>query len=281
VSTSTGKIIRYLSGPLPAGASVARPVITADRSWVYYTVSAGNGSPQTYRVPFGGGLTTKVAETSGGNLVVSPDGSKMLFDARETARSARYGFTVRDVAGGTERFMPFPFPQSGDVLGYAWSPDSRQVALIRGPVLDSEKFPTQLFLLDVATGRWHLAVTFDANNGPTPEFGQLNVAWPEARRLAFVARIAGSGTVPAKHQLVYVDPRTGKLIPSVILASDPNTLSRVQVNFLDFDASGRDLIYATAGIHLSTWWSGGTAPVRLSQFSEFDTTSRVFQGGTW
>jgi hypothetical protein len=281
VSTSTGKVIRYLSGAPVAGASVARPVVSTDHRWVYYTVSAGSGPPQTYRVPFAGGPTTKVAETAGGNLVVSPDGSKLLFDAR-VAPGGRYGFTIRDLARGAERFIPFPFPQAGDVFGYAWSPDSRQVALVRGAVLDNERFPTQLFLLDVATGRWQPAVTFDANHGPAPEVGHLNVAWPAARRLAFVARIAGSGTVPGKHQLVYVDPQTGKLTPSVVLASDPNNLSRVEVNLLDFDASGRSLIYAVEGIQVSTWWFGGRAPVRVSQFAALSTdVNRAYKGGNW
>jgi Sigma-70 region 2 len=36
---------------------------------------------------------------------------------------------------------------------------------------------------------------------------------------------------------------SGKLTPSVVLASDPNKVSRVEVNLLDFDASGRFLIY--------------------------------------
>jgi len=101
------------------------------------------------------------------------------------------------------------------------------------------------------------------------------VAWPEARRLAFVAEIASSGKVPAKHQLVYVDPQTGKLTPSVVLASDPS--------FLDFDASGRYLIYGVDGIHVSTWWSGGRAPVMVSQFATLstDSGSRAYQGGNW
>jgi hypothetical protein len=281
VSTSTGKVIRYLSGPPAAGAVVSRPVVSADRRWVYYTVSAGSGPPQTYRVPFAGGPTTKVAETAGGDLVVSPDGSKLLFDAR-LAPGGRYGFTIWDLARGAERFIPFPFPPGGEVFGYAWSPDSRQVALIRGAVLDNEKFPTQLFLLDVATGRWQQAVTFDANHGPAPEFGHLNVAWPAARRLAFVARIAGSGKLPGKHQLVYVDPRTGKLTPSVVLASDPNNVSRVEVNLFDFDASGRYLIYGVDGTQMSTWWFGGRAPIKVSQFAALSTdVNRAYKGGNW
>jgi hypothetical protein len=280
VSTSTGKVIRYLSGPLPADASVSRPVVSADRVWVYYTVSAGGGPPQTYRVPLAGGPAAKVAETAGGNLVVSPDGSKLLFDARQAPRG-RYGFTIWDLARGAERFIPFPFPQAGDVFGYAWSPDGRQVALVRGAVHDNEKVPTQLFLLDVASGSWRVAVTFDANRGPVPQWSRLNVAWPAPRRLAFVARIADSDKLPGKYQLVYVDPRTGKLTPSVVLASDPNTSSRVEVNFLDFDAGGRYLIYGTARIRLSTWWFGGKAPVKVSQFSAFDNTSRAYTGGNW
>jgi hypothetical protein len=280
VSTSTGKVIRYLSGPLPADASVSRPVVSADRVWVYYTVSVGGGPPQTYRVPFAGGPTAKVAETRGGNPLVSPDGSKLLFDARQAPRG-RYGFTIRDLARGAERFLPFPLPQAGDVFGYAWRPDGRQVALVRGAVHDNEKVPTQLFLLDVASGSWRVVVTFDANRGPVPQWSRLNVAWPTPRRLAFVARIAGSDKLPGRYQLVYVDPRTGKLTLSVLLASDPNTSSRVEVNFLDFDASGRYLIYGTAWIRLSTWWFGGKAPVKVSQFSAFDNTSRAYTGGNW
>lgn len=287
VSTSTGKVIRYLTGPPAAGAWLARPVVSADRVWVYYTVNADGRLPETYRVPFAGGSTTKVAETAGGNLVVSPDGSELLFDARVVppGLSPRYGFTIRDLARGTERFTPFPFPQAGDVYGYAWSPNSRQVALIRGPVTDKERatVPTQLFLLDVATGRWQRAVTFDANHGPTPEFGNLNVAWPGARRLAFVARIAGSGTAPAKHQLVYVDPRTGRLTTSVVLASDPNAVSGVQVSSLDVDVSGRYLIYAVNGVRSTTWWFGGGAPVKVSQFTAWPIAkeSRAYTGGNW
>jgi hypothetical protein len=282
VSTSTGKVIRYLSGPPAAGTWLARPVVSVDHRWVYYTVNADGQLPRTYRVPLVGGPATKVAETAGSNLVVAPDGSKLLFDARivPPGRSARYGLAVRDLAHGTERFIPFPFPQAGDVYGYAWSPDSRQVALIRGPVTDAERatVPIQLFLLEVATGRWQQAVTFDAGHGPAPEFGQLNVAWPQARRVAFVANIAASGKLPAKHQLVGVDPRTGKLTPSVVLASNPNSASSVQVKSLDFDASGRYLIYA---VGMSTWWFGGQAPVRVSKFSAFDNTSRTYTGGNW
>jgi hypothetical protein len=280
VSTSTGKLIRYLSGPLPAGAVVSQPVVSADRVWVYYTVSADSGPPQTYRVPFVGGPTAKVADTRGGNPVVSPDGSKLLFDARQ-APGGRYGFTILDLARGAERAISFPFPQAGDILGYAWSPDGRQVALVRGAIYDNERVPTQLFLLDVASGTWRVAVTFDANRGPVPYWSRLNIAWPAPRRLAFVARVAGSDTQPGRYRLVYVDPRTGKLTPSVILASDPSAGRRVEVNFLDFDESGRYLLYGTAWVRLSTWWVGGKAPVKVSQFSAFGNTSRSYSGGNW
>jgi hypothetical protein len=81
---------------------------------------------------------------------------------------------------------------------------------------------------------------------------------------------------------VYVDPQTGKLTPSVVLASDPNNLSRVEVNLLDFDASGRSLIYAVEGIQVSTWWFGGRAPVRVSQFAALSTdVNRAYKGGNW
>jgi hypothetical protein len=70
--------------------------------------------------------------------------------------SPRYGLVVLDLASGRERFLAFPFPQAGEAFGHAWSPDSRQVALVRGPVTDGDRFPAQLCLLEVASGRYLL-----------------------------------------------------------------------------------------------------------------------------
>jgi hypothetical protein len=38
-------------------------------------------------------------------------------------------------------------------------------------VTDNERFPVQLFLLEVASGRWRTAVSFDAR-GPVPGYAE-------------------------------------------------------------------------------------------------------------
>jgi hypothetical protein len=281
VATSTGQVIRYLTGAPPAGTAPSRPALSPDRGWVYYSLTGTGGRAGTYRVPFGGGPATKVTGTAGISLAVSPDGSKLLLDARG---QLRYGLVVRDLASGRERFMAFPFPQAGDIFGLAWSPDSRQVALVRGPVTDNERFPTQLFLLEVASGRWRTAVTFDAR-GPAPIYGELGLAWPAPRRVAFVARVDGSDTAPDRYRLVGVDPRTGKLTPLAVLASDPSAIRGVRTRFLDFDAGGRYLLYGVDGLSLTTRWldtSGKRAPVEIGRFNALsDTETHAFEAGAW
>ena len=88
-------------------------------------------------------------------------------------------------------------------FGHAWRPDSRQVALVRGPVTDG---------------------------------AELNLAWPAPRRVVFIARFADSDSVPGRYRLVEVDPRTGNLTPRAALATDPSPDRRVTPRFVDFDA---------------------------------------------
>jgi hypothetical protein len=284
VATSTGRVVRYLTGPAPAGGDwPTRPALSPDRAWVYYSLTGAGGRAATYRVPFGGGPATKVTGTVGISLAVSPDGSKLLLDARNGPRW-RYGLVVRDLASGRERFMAFPFPQAGDIFGLAWSPDSRQVALVRGPITDNERFPTQLFVLEVASGHWRTAVSFDAG-GPAPIYGELGLAWPAPRRVAFVARVADSDTAPGRYRLVVVDPRTGKLTPLAVLASDPSAIRGVRTRLLDFDAGGRYLLYGVDGPSLTTRWldtSGKRAPVEIGRFNALsDTETHAYEAGAW
>jgi len=96
-----------------------------------------------------------------------------------------------------------------------------------------------------------------------------------------VAR-TGSDTAAGSYRLVGVDPQTGKLTPSAVLASDPNSTSRLQLDFLDFDVRGRYLLYSVAGVNLSTRWLGDGAPVRVSQFSALsDKQTHAYKGGAW
>ena len=283
VSTATGRVVRYLTGSPPAGTVPTRPALSPDGAWVYYSLSGSGTRTGTYRVPSGGGAATRLSRTVGWSLAVSPDGSKLLLDARGQP-GWRYGLVVVDLAGGHERFMAFPFPQRGDVFGYAWSPDSRQVALVRGPVNDGHP-PAQLFVLDVAGGRWRTAASF-GGGGPVPEFAERNLAWPAAGKVVFIARFADSDAVPGRYRLVEVDPRTGRLSSRpTVLATDPSPDRRVTPRFIDFDAGGRYLLYGIDGLSLTTRWvdtSGKRAPVKVGQFDALSTSERhAYEAGVW
>ena len=283
VSTSTGQVVRYLTGPPPAGTGLVRPALSPDRAWVYYSLSGSGTRTGTYRVPFGGGPATRVTRTVGWGLAVSPDGSKLLLDARGQP-GWRYGLIVLDLASGRERFLAFPFPQRGDVFGYAWSPDSRQIALVRGPVSDGDP-PAQLFVLDVAGGHWRTAASF-GTRGPVPEFAERNLAWPAPRKVVFIARFANSDSVPARYRLVEVDPRTGEQTSRpTVLATDPSAGRRVTPRFLDVDSSGRYLLYGIDGLSLTTRWvdtAGRRPPVKIGQFDALSTSElHAYEAGDW
>jgi hypothetical protein len=283
VSTSTGQVTRYLTGPPPAGTATNRPALSPDRAWVYYSLSGSGARTGTYRVPFGGGPATKVSGTVGWSLAVSPDGSKLLLDARGQP-GWRYGLAVLDLASGRERFLAFPFSQRGDVFGYAWSPDSRQVALIRGPVSDGDP-PAELFVLDVAGGHWRTVASF-GTRGPVPEFAERNLVWPAPRKVMFVARFADSDSVPGHYRLVEVDPRTGGLTSRpAVLITDPSSGRRVTPRYLDADASGRYLLYGIDGLSLTTRWvdtSGKRPPVTVGQFDALSTSElHAYEAGDW
>jgi hypothetical protein len=283
VSTSTGQAVRYLTDPPPAGTLPSRPALSPDRAWVYYSLSGDGPRTGTYRVPFGGGPATRVTRTVGLGLAVSPDGTKLLLDARGWP-SWRYGLVVLDLTSGRERFRAFPFPQGGDIFGYAWSPDSRQVAVVRGPVSDNDP-PAQLFVLGVAAGRWRQVASFGAG-GPVPEFAERNLAWPAPRKVVFIARFADSDAVPGRYRLVEVDPRTGGLSSRpAVLATDPSAGRRVTTRYLDADASGRYLLYGIDGLSLTTRWvdtAGRWPPVKVAQFNNLSASeSHAYEAGDW
>jgi hypothetical protein len=283
VSTSTGKVVRYLADQPPAATAAGRPALSPDRAFVYYSVSGSGPGTGTYRVPFAGGPATRVTRTVGLGLAVSPDGSKLLLDARGQPGS-RYGLAVLDLAGGRERFLAFPFPQRGDVFGYAWSPDSRQVALIRGRVSDGDP-PARLFVLDVAGGHWRTVTSFGAP-GPVPEFAERNLAWPSPRKVVFVARFAEGDSGRGRYRLVEVDPRTGRLTPRPsVLVTDPSSGRRVTPRYIDLDPSGRYLLYGIDGLSLTTGWvdlTGKRPPVMIGRFDTLSSSERqAYEAGDW
>jgi hypothetical protein len=275
VSTATGEMIRSLvpqSNPYYA--------LSQDRRWVYFRSSFEPG--ELHRVPLAGGRAERVTTTGGesGMLAVSPDGSKLAWEAQSGNRPA---LRVRDLARGTERDLPVPGPLTGPEAitrgSWAWSPDSRQVAVTVLHGIDRGYL--ELKTVDVATGRWRHRFNFDARHGGGHECC-LTVEWPSgSRRITVVQTIYHADEQTRTYRLVYVDPATGAATPGAVLA-----VGDVYPSHFDFDPSGRYLLFGLQDTHtVSTWWSRGGNPVRVKQIeigSEAPAgVAGAYAGGQW
>lgn len=277
VSTATGEMIRSLvpqSNPYYA--------LSQDRRWVYFRSSF---EPQElHRVPLAGGRAERVTATAGesGMLAVSPDGSKLAW---ETQAGNRPALRVRDLARGTERVLRIPGPLTGpDIISrglWAWSPDSRQLAVQVVHGISSGY--SELKTVDVATGRWRHRFNFDARHGGSECC--VAMGWPAgSRRLAIVrTEVAADPAAPRRtYRLVYVDPTTGAATPGAVLASGRD----LSLYPADFDPSGRYLLFGLQGTHsLSTWWSRGGRPVRVQRIEIGNQApagvAGAYVGGQW
>jgi hypothetical protein len=254
VSTATGEMLRSL-----VPQSNPDYALSQDRRWVYFRSSF---EPQElHRVPLAGGRAERVTTTAGesGMLAVSPDGSKLAW---ETQSGNRPALRVRDLARGTERVLRIPGPLTGPEAitrgNWAWSPDSRQVAVM--VVHGINRGYTELTTVDVATGRWRHRFNFDAKHGGGHECC-LTLEWPSgSRRITVVQTIYHADEQTRTYRLVYVDPATGAATPGAVLA-----VGDVHPSHFDFDPSGRYLLFGLQDTHtVSTWWSQGGRPVRVT-----------------
>jgi hypothetical protein len=281
VSTATGEMIRSL-----APATYKPFTVSHDRRWVYYQSSLQQG---IYRVPLAGGTSEKVtdnAESSG--LTISPDDAKLAWEELSGKSRNRPALRVRDLARGSERLLPVPGPISGpDAISrghWAWSPDSRQIAMLvthgisRGYV--------ELMTVDVATGTWRHRFNLDAKHIGGHECC-VAMAWPAGGRgIAIVQTIVHSGGNvgdPSRtFRLVYADPAIGAASPGVVLAAGRS----LDVWGLDFDPSGRYALFALQDTHsVSTWWSAGGRPVRVKRIEIGNQVpaevAGAYLGGDW
>jgi WD40-like Beta Propeller Repeat len=279
VSTATGEMVRSLAQTNGAFFTVSR-----DRRWVYFS-STSSTLPSTgiYRVPYAGGAATKVADiTEPTQLAVSPDGSRLAWEATSGNRPA---LAVRDLAGGRERLLPVPGPLSGPRTisrgSWTWSPDGRQLAVLVVHGISSGY--EELMTVDVATGTWRHRFDFDARHGGGPGCCEA-IGWPAGSgRIAVVRAVAGAGGKVRQHRLVYVDPATGATTPGPVLAGRDVTFGPD----LDFDASGRYVLFGLQDDHsVSTWWSrGGGNPVLVKRIELGDQVpaevAGAYAGGGW
>jgi len=272
VSTATGELLRSLA-PMSSASSFF--TVTGDRRWVYFP--ATTPSPGIYRVPYAGGTATRVtgiAEPA--ELAVSPDGAQLAWEVTSGNRPA---VRVRDLARGREHLLPVPGPLLGPRAIsrglWAWSPDSRQLAVLVLHGISTGH--VELMTVDAATGTWRHRFNFDARHGGGPECCEA-IAWPAgSRRLAVVRSVYGAGGVVRAHRLVYVHPATGATTNGPVLAGRDQTF----YPRLDIDASGRYLLFGVQDTHsVTTWWSGGGRPVRVKRI-ELGDQAPAFVGGAY
>ena len=209
VSTATGEMIRSLAPATDTPYSASH-----DRRWIFYTSSLP--SQGIYRLPLTGGTpekVTSVAETGG--LAISPDGAKLAWEVMAGKSRNRPALRVRDLARGTERLLPVPGPLTGPETisrgQWAWSPDSRRIAMLVTHGISSGY--VELMTVDVATGTWRHRFRLDAKHIGGHECCAA-MAWPAGGRgIAMVQTIilpGGNVDDPSRtFRLVYADPATG------------------------------------------------------------------------
>jgi hypothetical protein len=233
VSTATGEMLRSLAPATHTPYSVSH-----DRRWVYDTSSLP--SQGIYRLPLTGGTpekVTTVVET--GTLAISPDGGKLAWEVMSGKSRNRPALRVRDLARGSERVLPVPGPLSGPEIitrgHWAWSPDSRQIAMLVTHGISSGY--VELVTVDVATGTWRHRFNLDAKHIGGHECCAA-MAWPAGGRgIAIVQTIVhpgGNVDDPSRtFRLVYADPATGAATPGAVLAAGRS----LDVFGLEFDPS--------------------------------------------
>lgn len=250
VSTSTGKVLRFLTSAdnpnLPGEV-----VLSEDRQWVYFARVVWCSPPGLaglYRVPFAGGPVTRVTHSNLGRFAVSPDGSKLIYQAFRCPDQTDGDLILRDLANGTERRLPLTAPSLG---GIAWGPDNRQVAMLL-----TAPDPGELWVLDTTTGQARQV------RMPPPQILQpVVLKWPAGSGKIVIALISNPGGANTA-RVLYVDPATGAQTP-LVLGKDRGA----GLYYLDVDASGQYLIYVLESRSgtMTIWWYGGGKPVRLTQ----------------
>jgi hypothetical protein len=230
VSTTSGKVIRYLT-QAPAGHGQFFIALSEDRDTVWFSDVAVCGHSGIYRVPYQGGAAVRVDPSANAEaLTVSQDGSKLAYRPLGCHGSGPSpAFAVLDLRTGKTR--RWAYSQRGEVLGpMTWSPDGRHLAYIE--FYGNGTLRTRAWLLDTTGPGRSLAASRPL---PPPDKGcqVRGLAWQPG-----TGRLAISEACPTSHQLVVVNRPGGKVLSRPL---------RVEQNFagLDFDPSGRHLLYTT------------------------------------
>ena len=277
ISTATGRIVRTIWGPGPAGTQVDAVGLSPDRRTVYFRAGGTDpcGQPGIFRVAADGGSATRIVadEWAEGLITMSADGSRLAYLAYPCPSAGDADVVLRDAGGALlHRWSTTSSGVEAMLGGISLSADGRQLA---GPVFDKVSgFPLGVRVLDATKG----ASITDGRllRAPDPGCALVNASFhPRTGQLAAFERCLPKdlqSSTPPRFRLLYLDAASGRLL-SRSLWFDDHSGADLQVLTMDFDRTGRYLLFAV-GSHdpmdsqeprpeTGTWWYRGGRRARV------------------
>jgi hypothetical protein len=233
LSSSTGRVLRYLTGARSVGGDTS-PAVDDRRRVVYFTRTTGTCNASLLAVPYGGGRARVVDRSPGRHFYPIPDRSgQRLAYLTYSCEPGSDMVTVRDLRTGRTRGLTVP-SANAELQSMTWV-QNRSVLAVVVWRLDLPEQPTELRLLDVrrsgsvlqgrlVTAAAGCVFTQIARRGPRNELAAAEICLVDGERF---------------QRLVAVDPVAGTR--GRVLATVP--ADQGFVNSLDADGSGRHLIY--------------------------------------
>jgi dipeptidyl aminopeptidase/acylaminoacyl peptidase len=237
VQATDGPADRFGPADIARLADVAEPVFAPDGGTLAYSVETSNTTEdlkQTdlWRVGYDGRGRTQLTATPTRNEWApawSPDGRWLGFLADRGDEGAATQVWVMPVDGGEARALT-DVPQG--VQDFAWSPDSRRLALIIADPQRPTGAPRPKHPPPIVTERFHFKVDVDGYLGAqrshlylfeisTSQLTQLTSgetdesvpAWsPDGRQVAFVSQRTGEANRDGKIDLQLVEARAGAAV---------------------------------------------------------------------
>jgi Tol biopolymer transport system component len=160
VSTTGGKVIRYLTGAIGGTFSFT---LSEDGDTVWFT---DNDTCQggLHRVPYRGGAAIKVSgAVNGEGLTVSPDGSKIAYQPFSCPAPSSVAIAVLDLRTGQRRTWWSPSMKE-TLESMTWSSDGRHLAYVE--LSGTGEGRTRASLLDTASPGTSLAASWPV---PAPD----------------------------------------------------------------------------------------------------------------
>ena len=292
MSSTTGRTVQTLVSAPQAQFAVG---LSPDGATAYYSRlgPAACDQPGVFRMPVAGGPAVRIVdgESAAGPISTSADGSRLAYLTNVCGANDQVDLVLRDAAGALlRRWAVGPALSAARAITASLSPNGRAIAVTLFDELD----PVGVRLLDVA----HDAAVGDGRliQAPDPGCKPVNALFqPGTGRLVMVERCLPkdprTDSTPPRFTLVSVDPVSGRLLARGF-AFDDHSGADLDVTTMDFDRSGRYLLYAVGSAdpadsqvarpQTGTWRYGGGRPVRVADDRRSSGGERITSiGPTW